>query len=282
MQDGQGALSPRLGRLVGGNAEIYDALLKAGLCTTQDLGTLGMDVDTAAKRFGLSLPARAVFADIYVIAKAKSDGRDEERMAMELDVLNAEGDIIMTRPRCDVHSQGFWHRVVHVWVVCPSTQRVLLGQRAVSKEIDPHRWTCACGRVPAGELSMTTAVARLATEFSIHVDPGPSSSEAEEISLIFRMKCPREMETGIFAGQFDGAWVDVYTAILDEEIAVERLHLSVRDKQAAKYVTLQELETAYASSDPNYVMPMNPEYTKRLLHYMKKACNKAQLAPLPN
>lgn len=165
-----------------------------------------------------------------------------------------------------VHRQGFWHRAVNVWILCTSTSRVLIGQRSVSKDVDKGKWTCVCGRVPSGELSHTAAVERLEEEFSIRDLPD------EQVSLIFSMKCPRKITTGIFAGQDDGAWMDVYVAVLKEEIPIEKLHLDVRAKQAAKYVSLEDLQRNLEVKDDKYVVPSNPEYTKKLFHHLRKTC----------
>lgn len=259
-------MSPRLLELCRDSEEIRNAVMRANLMTTQDLGSLAMDADLAADKLKLSPSARGNFASIFAITKARAENCDQERMHTYLDVLNGEGQLIMRRPRCDVHRQGFWHRAMNVWVLCTSTSRVLMGQRSVSKDVDPRKWTCVCGRVRSGELSHTAAVERLEEEFSIRDLPD------EQFSLIFSMKCPRKITEGIFKGQDDGAWMDVYVAVLKEEVPIERLHLDVRAKQAAKYVSLVDLQRALQTKDEDYVIPANPEYLPRLFHYMRKTC----------
>eukprot|EP00747_Dinoflagellata_sp_TGD_P168524 gnl/TRDRNA2_/TRDRNA2_195087_c0_seq1.p1 gnl/TRDRNA2_/TRDRNA2_195087_c0~~gnl/TRDRNA2_/TRDRNA2_195087_c0_seq1.p1 ORF type:complete len:275 (-),score=60.57 gnl/TRDRNA2_/TRDRNA2_195087_c0_seq1:63-887(-) len=262
-------LSPRLASLVADSDELRDAVMRANLLTTQDLGSLALDLDQAASRLNLSDEARSAFASVFQICRSRAESKDEEKMNMMLDVLNSEGQLIMVRRRCDVHKQGFWHRVVNVWVIVTSTWRVLLGQRAMSKDMDPRRWTCVCGRVPSGELSHTAAEERLETEFSIRDLPHT------EISLMFSMKCTRLITRGLFAGQQDAACTDVYVACLKEEIPVEKLHLDVRAKQAAKYVTLEELQSAYNIKDESYVIP-SEEYSKKLFHYLRKTCEEKE------
>lgn len=265
-------LSPRLAALCADHDEIREAALRAGILTTQELGALGTNADVVATMLRLGTAARSHFGHIFAIAKARADGADQERLGQRLDVLNAEGHLIMTRPRGDVHRQGFWHRAVNIWPICPSTLRVLVGQRAVSKDTDALRWTCACGRVSSGDLSMNTAVDCLAAEFSIRAVPD------EQISLAFTLKCPRRITRGLFAGQLDGAWIDVYLMVLDQEIPVERLLLDVRAKQAAKYVSLDELERALAAKDDNYVIPTNDEYTDKLVRYLRRMCRARRAA----
>jgi len=259
-------LSPRLAAVCEESDEIRVAIKSGGIFTTQDLLALGMDADSVASRLRVGGDAKLILARVFTIAKAQAEGHDEERMAQTIDVLNGEGEFIMRRSRGDVHRLGMWHRTVNVWVVCPSTSRVLLGQRAANKDVDSHRWTCVCGRVPSGELSMNTAVARLATEFSIQAVPD------QQIFMVFSMKCPRTIESGVFAGQHDGAWADVYLATIEEEIPTARLHLDVRAKQAAKYASLAELQRAYEVKDESYVTPPNDEYIKKLMHYLRKTC----------
>merc|ERR1711990_557217 len=124
-----------------------------------------------------------------------------------------------------------------------------MGQRAITKDVDPKKWTCVCGRVPSGQLSMDTAVERLRTELSIEAEPD------KQLSMVFRLKCPRLIRDGVFAGMQDGAWIDVYVACLPDEIPTEKLHLDVRAKQAVKYVDVAEVQTALKTNDTTYVIP---------------------------
>lgn len=190
---------------------------------------------------------------------------------MPLDVLNNEGVLVMTRPRHEIHRQGFWHRGVNVWVICPSTQRVLMGQRCMSKDHDPRKWTCVCGRVPSGDLSYNAAFDKVADEFNI--------ADHVHLDLMFSMKCQKGMTKGVFAGQMDSVWLDVYVGVLEAEVPVHRILLNVKSKQAASYVNLADLTHALEVKDPSYVHPPNEEYTKKLLHYLQKTCAGSTLRP---
>lgn len=265
------AMSPRLYSLCSENEQIEKAVLGAGVRTTQELVALGADALSVAKRLGLQSDDVEHFCHMFAHTREKTEGEDEERMSQVLDVLNAEGHLIMKRPRRDVHKQGFWHRAVNVWVVCTSTSRVLLGQRSVSKDMDPHKWTCACGRVPAGELSMSAAVDRLAAEFSIQAVPD------EQIWLIFNSKCPRQIDRGLFKGQQDAAWIDVYVCCLEQETPVEQLHFDLRTKHAGKYMSVDDLQRAWAQTDEDYVIPTNEEYCAKLFRYLRKICQERQM-----
>lgn len=258
------SLSPRLACLCADNDEIRGALLRYNLLSTEAFETLGEDMDVVASELRLTESSRPAFRKLFNLTKVKSDISEEDRMNQMVDVLNGEGQLIMKRPRSDVHSLGFWHRGVNVWVLCTSTWRILVGQRSICKDMHPCQWTCVCGRVASGELSRTAALERLKVELSI------SGLHEDEMALAFSLKCPREFDKGLFAGQKDQVLLDVYVAFLSAEIPVEKLYLDVRAKHAAKYIPVEELQRAYETNDDGYVIPSNEEYSVRLFHYLRK------------
>merc|ERR1719217_1767438 len=97
-----------------------------------------------------------------------------------------------------------------------------------------------------------------------------SSSNLREVSLMFSIKCTREITHGVFKGQRDATWLDVYAACLTKEIPVEKLKLDLRDKQAARYIRLEQLRRAYARRDPEFVIPANDEYVAKLFKYLTR------------
>lgn len=196
---------------------------------------------------------------------AEKDPEHEEKMNMMLDVLDTEGHFIMSKPRSVVHRQGFWHRALTLWVVDLKSKSVLIGQRPTSKDIDPGRWTCVTGRVRSGQLSISAALEQLEGETSIKM----SDAVHGDVQLMFSIKCAREIENGIFAGQRDATWLDVYAAVLRDTIPIEQLKLDTKDKQAIRYIKISELKEAYERKDPEFVIPSNEEYTKKLFHYLE-------------
>lgn len=260
--------SPRLRALCKDQPEIREVFIREGLFTTQDLGNLSIDSDCAADKLRLSAEARHYFRSTYAVSRVRAES-NEQRMQQEIDVLNSEGHVMMTKPRSEVHRNGFWHRCVNVWVICPSTARVLLAQRAASKDTDPRKWTCVCGRVPSGELSKPAAVNRLHAELSI------KGLDDEQITLMFAVKCERAITTGIFAGQLDGAFIDVYAALLTEEIPLWNLHLDSTAKESVQWVSVEELTRSLLERDERYVIATNEEYQRNLIRHLRKVCKDA-------
>jgi len=266
-------LSPRLAFLCRDHVEIHDALARVGLLSCNDLGALNMDSEAIASRLGLDEDMREPFDKVLVAAKVRYDGAHSEKMTASFDVLNGEGNIIMRKPRGHVHRNGFWHRAVNVWVVSARTSTVLVGRRAPSKEVDAGRWTCVCGRVPSGELSMNAAVARLDSELSIKLQPDA------ELAMAFTMRCSKAINGGIFAGWRDNVFIDVYVARIEEEIPIARLLVDRQAKEAIKWISLAELQSAFESRDQNYVIPPTEDYCKKLIFYLNAKCHALEWKP---
>ncbi|CAK0791382.1 unnamed protein product [Prorocentrum cordatum] len=270
------SLSPRLASLVADNAELQDALLLNKCLTTQELATAGSDAEDAARRLGLSLPGQEAFVSIFAFVREKANIRTDERMKQMLDVVNESGELIMRRPRCEVLSKGFRYRAVNVWALCPKTGRVLIGQRAVAKDMDPDKWTCVCCRVPSGELSMNVAAEQLSQEFGIEV------ALDTHMSLAFSLKTEREITRGLFSGHVDKTMTDVYVATLDEEVPLQLVHLDVRVMRAAKYVEVADLEKALVEKDSSFVTPPSEEYSRKLIQFMRRMCREVGAVAKPS
>ena len=75
-------------------------------------------------------------------------------------------------PRSEVHACGYYHKAVHIWLLCPSTQEVLLQRRALCKDSWAGLWdVSSAGHVSAGELPLPSALRELEEELGLSV-PG--------------------------------------------------------------------------------------------------------------
>lgn len=257
--------------LAAAEREVWDALQRAKL-KAQDLPLMRRDMEAASRYLGLSTGGSLALERLAARAEAQAEGSDEGLQGQRFDVLNGEGEVIMDRPRAEVHRDGLWHRAVHVWVVCTDTNRVLLGKRAIRKTIDPGRWTCACCRVPSGESSMDTAVECLQREFSLKARPDT------DVALAFTARCRRRILRGTFAGQEDNTVADVYIIRIRDEIPVEKVHFEVRCKQAVQYVSLEDLRAALTRGSEEFVIPPDREYTTKLLSHLSRSCEVSSTA----
>jgi len=255
-------------------AEVYEALATVGL-RLQDLAFSADSPPPAPVREALRLlTAEGTLSDhghfalerLRALALARAQGTDEAHLGREFDIIDGEGNLVLRRRRADVHRGGLWHRAVHVWVVCQDTCRVLIGQRAPSKHNDPLRWTCACGRVAAGDMSMATAVDLVDAEFSIKATPDV------DLSLAFSLRCSTQIARGLFAGHLDNTIVDVYILRLEEEVPVQKVHFDHKSKHDVQYVSLEELQRALESRDEMFMIPPNDEYVPKLIQHLRRTC----------
>jgi isopentenyl-diphosphate delta-isomerase type 1 len=93
------------------------------------------------------------------------------------DVVDANDRVLRRERRTTVHSQGLFHRAVHI-LVFRSDGQVLLQRRSMSKDTNPGKWTSSCcGHVDAGEDYREAAVRELDEELGIALDGPDGLSE---------------------------------------------------------------------------------------------------------
>ncbi|MBI5693723.1 MAG: NUDIX domain-containing protein [Verrucomicrobia bacterium] len=89
------------------------------------------------------------------------------------DVVNERDEVIRRATRRDVHTQGLWHRAVHV-MVFDGEGRVFLQRRSFSKDTSPGLWDSSCsGHLDAGEDYDAAAVRELQEEIGVVTEGGP-------------------------------------------------------------------------------------------------------------
>ena len=89
------------------------------------------------------------------------------------DILDSTGALTgVTAARSRVHAEGLFHRAVHVWLFCPSTNELLVQERALCKDSWPGRWdVSSAGHVSAGGNAIDAAVRELEEELGVAVPP---------------------------------------------------------------------------------------------------------------
>ena len=84
----------------------------------------------------------------------------------------ADGRVIRSADRSEVHAGGLWHQVFHCLIVRPAAGTVLLQQRAATKSSFPGLLDLsATGHLRAGE-EPVAGVRELAEELGVDIDPG--------------------------------------------------------------------------------------------------------------
>eukprot|EP00933_Yihiella_yeosuensis_P013262 TRINITY_DN12370_c1_g1_i1.p1 TRINITY_DN12370_c1_g1~~TRINITY_DN12370_c1_g1_i1.p1 ORF type:complete len:438 (+),score=68.23 TRINITY_DN12370_c1_g1_i1:60-1373(+) len=184
----------------------------------------------------------------------KKENKDDQI----LDTLDAEGTCIAHRSRGDVTEKGFWHRYVHVWVVLLSDSAVLMQKRSAAKKRFGGMWNCTSGFVMSGEPSLAAAKKHLKKETGMEVD---------EQSLEFAFTCK---EISVCEGDALKQWIDIYILPLKHTPELHKFNYDMKEVESIEYITIGDLERAYSSTDPNFVLVAAPQYPRRLFQFLHK------------
>ncbi|KAI3453908.1 hypothetical protein Pfo_010571 [Paulownia fortunei] len=169
-----------------------------------------------------------------------------------LDVLTITGEKTgISKLRRDVHSDGDYHRAVHVWIFAESTQELVLQRRAECKDSWPGLWDISsAGHISAGDSSLVTARRELHEELGITLP-----KDAFELLFVFLQECV------INDGKFiNNEYNDVYLVTTIDPIPLEAFTLQMgicclkeSEVSAVKYISLEEYRSLLAKEDPQYV-----------------------------
>lgn len=147
--------------------------------------------------------------------------------------------LLRTRKRGLDKTPGEYHIVVEVWTV-NSAKNILVTLRDSNKKLYPNKWENTGGSALAGETSRQGAVRELVEETGIVAQP-------EELTLLGTQ-------------QGDSAFYDIY--ILHRDIAIEQLTMQPGETTAAKWITLQQLETMIADQTLAYPIGVRFNHVK--------------------
>lgn len=123
-------------------------------------------------------------------------------MAKEyFDLLDENGNKIgKTKLRSEVHRDGDWHRVVHIWII-NSKGEILLQRRCPTKDSYPNMLDISCGgHLSAGDDSLTAAIRELKEELNLDVD-------ATELKFIKTTKTKNKYGLTFINNQFNDMYI---------------------------------------------------------------------------
>lgn len=162
-----------------------------------------------------------------------------------LDVLTKTGEKTgENKPRSLVHTDGDYHRAVHVWIHAESTGELLLQRRADCKDSWPGLWDISsAGHISSGDSSLLTARRELAEELGIHLP-----NDAFELIFVFLQEC------AINDGKYiNNEYNDVYLVTTLAPIPMEAFTLQETEVSSVKYIPWNEYKIHLANDDADYV-----------------------------
>ena len=146
--------------------------------------------------------------------------------------------------RKEVHRDGDWHRVVHVWLVNPHGE-LLIQKRSMLKEAYPGLWDIsAAGHVSWGETFLEAAQKELSEELGVSLSP-----EALQTGHLLTHRNSSILNGGTYV---NNEIVEVFLVpIPDWPIA--KYTLQKEEVDAVRYIHWRELEKALSTKDPSFV-----------------------------
>ncbi len=133
-----------------------------------------------------------------------------------------------TTTQLEAHTQGLWHRAVHIFVV-NSRGEVLIQQRGGSKQIHAGEWdTAHGGHLRAGEDSLAGAIRELREELGLTVEP-------TRLEFLFELTYQSQ-----HPGRIKREFNPVYLLTIDEPF--EAFQFNDREVAAVRWVPLPEFE----------------------------------------
>ncbi|UCB44920.1 MAG: NUDIX domain-containing protein [Spirochaetota bacterium] len=159
--------------------------------------------------------------------------------------------------RSKVHSEGLWHRTVHIWIYKDNS--LLLQMRSKHKESFPGLWdVSAAGHVETGEEPLTTAIREIKEELGFEVHTNLIRFvDVKQFSLTSQNgKFINNEITHIFTHEFRGSLND----IVPNPFEVEQL----------KFFDIDHLENLLGNSKTRKeFVPYDNSYYKWILRQIK-------------
>lgn len=177
---------------------------------------------------------------------------------MELfDLLNPETGqpTGQTATREQVHSQGFWHASVDVWLL-NSKKELLVQKRAPNKDSYANMWETSCsGHLLSGETAEQAALRELQEELGLHTSSDKLQLLCEQIQECYTLK------NGSF---INNEFKTIY--LLHNDAPAENFQFNDGEVSAVKWLSIAELKQLHSSAD---FVP-HPEAYQILFQYLDK------------
>ena len=149
--------------------------------------------------------------------------------------------------RKHVHTNGLWHCSVHIWIVNPTKQLILLQKRSLTKDTFPGRWDISsAGHVEADTSLICTAQLELAEELGI------DNVTEDELKLAFVIPAKQADMGGC------NAYEHVYFLVRGDNTK-EQFALGTAEVSEVAWMPVQEVLTALRNVDDGYA-PRTQQY----------------------
>ena len=172
-----------------------------------------------------------------------------------LDILDENGvNTGKTASRADVHKYGYWHKVVHVWII-NSKNELLLQLRSMEKENHPGEWDISVGgHIPAGEDDVSSAIRETEEEIGLKITP---------TDLKFIGSVSQESSKG--KKDYINKEVDS-VFVVKKDLDISKLKMQKGEVDELRFIPLVKFKEMIVRSDKSLVM--HPAEFELLFNYL--------------
>lgn len=148
-----------------------------------------------------------------------------------LDILDRNGNKTgEVKPRKEVHSKGYLHKGVHIWMI-NSKGELLVQRRSANKDVYPNKlYVSVAGHPVSGEDEMEGIQREILEEIGVEMDPS-------NLEYLFTFYQDVSENDGKF---LDNMFYDVYLAEVD--LALDKLKLQEDEVSEVKYIPYEDFE----------------------------------------
>lgn len=176
-----------------------------------------------------------------------------------LDIYDSEGKLTgIKKTKKEAHSEGLWHKAVHVWVV-NSKKELLIQKRSPIVDSYPNKLDIsAAGHVSAGEDDVTSALREAEEEIGLKL----TKKDLVKIGVIKQIHTPR-------ADYINNEINPIFIVKMD--LNLNKIKKQVEEVSEVKYIPYKELKNLVENKGELFVP--HPEEYKLLFDYLENKWN---------
>ncbi len=174
-----------------------------------------------------------------------------------LDILDKNGNKTgEIKTRKEVHSKGYWHKGVHIWII-NSKKELLVQRRSANKDVYPNKlYISVAGHPVSGEEEIEAIKREFYEEIGVELD----TSKLEYLFTFSQEVIENE-------GKFlDNQFYDVY--LIEMDLDISKLNLQKDEVSEVKNIYYKKFEKMIENKNKDIVN--HPEEWKKLFEILHK------------
>ena len=159
-----------------------------------------------------------------------------------LDVLDKQGNKTgEVKPRKEVHSKGYWHKGLHIWII-NSNKELLVQRRSANKDVYPNKlYVSVAGHPISGEEEIESIKREFKEEIGVELN-------TNKLEYLFTFSQEVIENNGKF---LDNQFYDVY--LIEMDLDINKLKLQKEEVSEVKNIYYKEFEKMIINKNKDIV-----------------------------